>query len=373
MDTALLSPLVKPMHPPSLPVAGRQTVATRPAANRPFPLGLFIPMIGVAGIWGPSAQACATLAIEEINRGGGFRGREVVARFFDASDECSDLAEQTAAAVHDREIEALVGVHTSSVRQRVAAACAGDIPYIYTALHEGGPAPANVYMLGETPERQLAPALRHLVERRQAKRWVLIGNDYVWPRVSHVLASRFLHDCHAEVLGQHFTPLGTECFAAALQLIERLQPDAVLLSLVGQDAVEFNRQFGASGLARRCLRLSGAIEENILLAIGAGNTDDLYVAAGYFGSLSDDANEAFRERYRHRFGDRAPTLNALGQSTYEGVYFARALLALDPHAAQQPLRWPSARGMGLDAHGRARYPVHLARVEGHLFRVEHHF
>jgi hypothetical protein len=40
------------------------------------------------------------------------------------------------------------------------------------------------------------------------------------------------------------------------------------MSLVGQDAVDFSRAFGESGLARQAIRLSCAIEENGLLAIG---------------------------------------------------------------------------------------------------------
>ena len=72
-------------------------------------------------------------------------------------------------------------------------------------------------------------------------------------------------------------------------------------------------------------RLSCAIEENGLLAIGADNTEGLFVSSGYFGSLESDANMAFRERYHNHFGQRAPTLNALGQSTYEGVHFMLVL------------------------------------------------
>ena len=72
-------------------------------------------------------------------------------------------------------------------------------------------------------------------------------------------------------------------------------------------------------------RLSCAIEENGLLAIGADNTEGLFVSSGYFASLDNDANMAFKERYHNHFGQRAPTLNALGQSTYEGVHFMAAL------------------------------------------------
>ena len=143
------------------------------------------------------------------------------------------------------------------------------------------------------------------------------------------------------------------------------------MSLVGQDAVNFNRAFGRCGLARDMFRLSCAIEENGLLAIGADNTDGLFVSSGYFGSLDNDANMAFKERYHNHFGQRAPTLNSLGQSTYEGMHFMAALArrAADDNApaaraigraARLPL---GARHRATSATTRARSPPILAEAQ----------
>ena len=63
-----------------------------------------------------------------------------------------------------------------------------------------------------------------------------------------------------------------------------------------------------------------------MLAIGADCTEDLHVALGYFAALDTDANGSFKERYYGRFGSRAPTLNSIGESLYEGVHFLAALL-----------------------------------------------
>ena len=152
----------------------------------------------------------------------------------------------------------------------------------------------------------------------------------------------------------------------------------MLVSIVGQDAVEFNRAFARAGLQGAVLRLSCAIEENQLLAlaIGADCTDDLHVALGYFATLDTDANLSFKERYHSRFGTRAPTLNSIGQSLYEGVHFLAALLE-DTEAARRdrplrersPLAYPSARGAFHHGAGETLAPMYLARAEGHLFRV----
>jgi ABC-type branched-subunit amino acid transport system substrate-binding protein len=108
--------------------------------------------------------------------------------------------------------------------------------------------------------------------------------------------------------------------------IEASGAGAVLISLVGQDAVSFNRAFGAAGADTKVVRLSCAIEENGLLACGKANTNRLFAASSYFGTLHTDENAAFKERYYGVHGDEAPVLNALGQSTYEGMHFLAGLL-----------------------------------------------
>jgi ABC-type branched-subunit amino acid transport system substrate-binding protein len=261
------------------------------------------------------------------------------------------------------------------VRQRLLRDVARQIPYVYTPLYEGGESTPGVFAIGETPGQQLRPALEYLIERYHAQRWVFIGNDYVWPRVSHRLAARYIADRGGELLADRYLPFGTEDYSELLDEVRRLRPNAILLSLVGQDAVQFNRAFGECGLSRNTFRLSCAIEENGLLAIGADNTDGLFAASGYFASLDSDANMAFKERYHNHFGQRAPTLNALGQSTYEGVHFLAALArrAADDEAPllgrlPSPLAFKSVRGIAYRGNDRCAHPTFLAEAGGHLFQ-----
>lgn len=278
--------------------------------------------------------------------------------------------------VHGGEVDALIGMHTSRVRQRIVAAVGGHIPFVYTPLYEGGECTPGVFAIGETPARQLQPAIAWLTQRERPKRWALLGNDYVWPHVSNRLARGYIAQCGAEVVAEHYVPLHTTDFTAPLAALRRNGADAVLLCLVGEDAIAFNRAFGAERLAAKALRLSCAIEENELLAIGAGNTERLYVASSYFSALATDANIAFKERYHAHFGDRAPTLNSLGQSTYEGVHFLASLFESGGMAAtewsragKERLAYRSAREAVYAGNGVNVAPIYMARAEGHVFRV----
>jgi ABC-type branched-subunit amino acid transport system substrate-binding protein len=300
--------------------------------------------------------------------------RQVRLRVVDSSDEAPEVGRVTAELMRTGAIDAIVGMHTSQVRQRVLRHVARQIPYVYTPLYEGGEYTPGVFALGETPGQQLRPAIEHLIERHRARRWMFIGHDYVWPRVSHRLAARYVADRGGQVLADRYLPFGLDDCGPLIDEIRRHRPNALLLSLVGHDAVHFNRVFGDAGLARDALRLSCAIEENGLLAIGADNTEGLFVSSGYFASLDNDANMAFKERYHSHFGQRAPTLNALGQSTYEGVHFMAALArrAADAEAPligglATPLAFRSVRGTRYLDNERCTQPTFLAQADGHFF------
>lgn len=339
-------------------------------AARDYRIAVPIPLSGAAGIWGPSCLACATLAAEEWNAAGGVDGRRVSLAVLDASDESIEFEDELERLVDEDDIEAVVGMHTSSVRERVTARLGGIVPFVYTPLYEGGPLPDGVMAIGETPRLQLLPALEALGERYSLRRWHLVGNDYCWPRRSHAMATDALRRAGREVVARRYVPLGSLDVQALIDEIRRTRAQAVLMSLVGQDAVEFSRAFGESGLAGRVVRLSCAIEENGLLAIGPKHTEGLFVASAYFASLATERNAAFRERYWTRFGERAPVLNALGQSMYEGVSFLRTALKRG-RRSRAPIEFDSVRSMRWRSNADTSMPIYLAQAEGMSFHVLH--
>ena len=121
------------------------------------------PINGSAGIWGPSSIACAQLAQAEINAEGGLLDRRLRLRIIDSSDEATEVGSVTAELMHAGAIDAIVGMHTSQVRQRVLKDVARQIPYVYTPLYEGGERTPGVFAIGETPGQQLRPAIDYLL------------------------------------------------------------------------------------------------------------------------------------------------------------------------------------------------------------------
>ncbi|MFD0390858.1 ABC transporter substrate-binding protein [Tistrella bauzanensis] len=101
-------------------------------------IGLLIQRQGPAGIWGPSCETSARLAVAEINTAGGIGGREVAIDIFDAGLPPERIAAQISGAIAARTIDAVVAMHPSDLRATMAATIAGRVPYVYTPQYEGG-------------------------------------------------------------------------------------------------------------------------------------------------------------------------------------------------------------------------------------------
>ncbi|MEW2610004.1 ABC transporter substrate-binding protein [Streptomyces sp. NPDC047880] len=174
-------------------------------------------------------------------------------------------------------VEGVTGWHISSVRRALAPRIAHRVPSMYTALYEGGEDTAWVFLTSETPRDQLRPAME--LPARTGRAALVRGGQPLRVAAAHgPLGPPLRPDSGGRVAGEVYLPLGTEDFEPALRHVERA--DAVLMLLVGSDAVRFNRAFAARGLPTRCLRLSTLMDENMLVASGPAAAEDLYSTAG---------------------------------------------------------------------------------------------
>ncbi|MBO0841999.1 MAG: substrate-binding domain-containing protein [Nocardioides sp.] len=338
-------------------------------------VALVLPAQGPAGVYGPSCQVSAQLAIEEINATTGVRGRRIRAVEVDGGRNPEAVAAEVDGLTTAGAIDAVVGWHISAVRQAIVARLQGRLPYVYTTVYEGGETSADVFVTGETPGNQLLPGMAWLRDELGTRRWFVVGNDYVWPHRTAAKARGYARDLGGELVGETYVPLGTSDFSRALDLLERSGADTVLMFLIGQDMVDFNRQFAARGLDAQLLRFSTMVDENALLGIGADGTRHLYAAAGYFGALATEGSLDFVGRITRRFGAFAPPCTNQGESCYEGVHLLGQLLGSrrdrdEPLlAVAERLRYESPRGDVRLRSNHVQQPVYMAVADGLDFDV----
>jgi ABC-type branched-subunit amino acid transport system substrate-binding protein len=313
-------------------------------------VGLVVPLSGPLAMTAPSALDLAGLAADELNESGGVRGRAVELVTVDAGRRPAEVAADVAALQAAGAVDVVVGFSTSDVSRAVAGALAGRAGYVFTPPHEGGRPGRGALRIGSSPLAQHAAALAWLVRSRRARRWVLLGTDYVWPQAVHRAARAVLRDLGADVVGELLVPFGPADPGPALDLVRRTRADAVLLSLVGRDLVAFNRAFARAGLGRRVVRLSGALEENGLYAVGGDDTGELYACMPSFAApdgAADDGQLALQERLAARAGPTAPVVCAYARGVHDGVRVAAGLLTPGSAPVPRPRRPRLARADGL--------------------------
>jgi len=339
-------------------------------------VAVMLPLSGPAGLFGPSAKACAELAVQTLNAKGGVLGRNINLLVGDAGLPPAEASQAALKLWKGSGAQVVIGMHDSAVRGALVGLFKGQVPYFYTPVYEGGECAKGTYVNGETPAQQLAPVIPWLASERKPKKWYMIGNDYIWGRNTNAAAKGYITQTGAQVVGDEYLPFTVDNFDSSLARIRDSGADAVLVSLVGGASVGFNKAFASFGLADKAIRLGTLIEENTLAGIGAANARNLYSSAGYFANIQTPAAKAFSEAYFKKFGAQAPALNGLAESVYEGFLMLDAISAkakslevakMDP--ASEGASYNGPRG-AVTMHARhVEQDIYLADVDDKGFRV----
>ncbi|MBU2697221.1 substrate-binding domain-containing protein [Pimelobacter sp. 30-1] len=347
-----------------------------PATTDDYVVGLLYPQSGPAGLFGPSCLTSARLAVDDVNARGGILGRQVRIEAIDASVAAPGAADSVAGLVASDRIQAVVGWHRSDVRRAVAQRLDRRVPYVYTALYEGGEHTDGLWLTGETPPQQVLPALRWMRDELALRRWFIVGSEYVWPRRTAEACRAYARRLDLEICGEAYRPVGTEQYDDVLTRIEASGATGVIQLQLGQDAVHFNRQFAAAGLPTGVVRFSPLMDESMLLASGPDATANLFAASGFFGSLVTDAAMDFGSRYFGAFGPGACPPSAMGESCMEGLLLLESLVngagssvVEDLLSCAHPTRYDGPRGSLALRSAHAEQPVYLAAAAGCDFDV----
>ncbi len=344
----------------------------RKRRNDKVRVGLLVPFSGTDAIWGPSCQYSAVLAAAHVNANGGLLGKEVELFAADAGGPPEQVLPRVAELVERHNVDALVGVHLSNVRVAIRDHFSHLVPYVFAPQYEGGESSLGVATIGETPKEQYGDAIRWMIKHMGARRWFLLGNDYVWPRLTHKVLKDLVKDAGGEVVAERYLPLSCNDHGVTLGEIGMAKPDIVFQSLVGADSITFNREFAEAGLSDQVIRLSGAIEENTLMGISEECSQNLYCVAGYFNTLKTDGNLSFLSEYGKAFGDTAPIQGSLSQSCYESILALNALAQKASSLDPQRLMFVNKDFSYLGARGRVQVRPNGTSMDSFLMRSDGH-
>lgn len=340
-------------------------------------VGLLHPRSGVAGMWGPSMDAAAMVGAAEINAGGGILGEPIELVFGDCGFSVGEATDSVDTLIEVEGVQAIIGGHTSNIRDAVSRRVASRVPYIYTAQYEGIALGPSTVAIGSTDDDLLGPAVHWFKTEKNAERFFFVGNDYIWPHMALGSTKRLMRKEGTQLVGQAVLPTASYDYTEVVRQIARSGAQVVIQALVGLCSVEFNRAFAAAGLDEKILRFGLIIDETVICGIGAEASTNLYTAANYFAGNHSHYNDHFLELYHDAFGALAPPVSAASVGYYEGLHVLADLAEevqsrssrLLARRVAEPRGRSFARFMVDENRGQQRPTVYIGQADGVTLQV----
>ncbi|MFZ5865507.1 MAG: ABC transporter substrate-binding protein [Thermodesulfobacteriota bacterium] len=292
----------------------------------PVKIGFMFFMSGRGAVHGTVGRQGAEIAVAEVNASGGILGREVVGVFKDEGtpDSATKIVEDL---VNTDKVSAIIGVISSAVAPRVAAAAKGlQVPLLITTAQTTvvtGPQ-CNRYTFRITWNNDQALKTVALVAAElPAKTWTTIGPNYALGWETWDLFQKYLKEIKPEMTFLPksevvFAPMDTVDWKAHIKTLEASKAEGVLVSLWGGNLVDFVREAGEAGfLDGKRTVLCAVASESELVALGSQAPAGFWVVTPYWSKANPtQVNEKFVVAYREKFGS-PPSYQA--QFAYAGV------------------------------------------------------
>jgi urea transport system substrate-binding protein len=267
----------------------------KPTPAAPIKLGVVHALTGtMATSEAPLVEALA-FAVDEINRRGGVLGRPLALVVADTRSDDEYAAQQAQWLIEEQGVAALFGCWTSACRRAVKPVVeAHDHVLFYPLQYEGMETSANIIYTGLAPNQQVVPAVRWGMERF-GPRVLLVGSDYVFPRVANVIIADLVRINGGEIVAEHYLPLGAGDVSQVVDDIQQRQPALILNTLNGDSNQAFIDALVAQGLGDVPM-VSFSVAEPEMVAWSGGRLTRHFGVWSFFQSLDDARTRDFVKR-----------------------------------------------------------------------------
>ena len=305
-------------------------------ANTPIKIGVLHSLSGTMAISETVLKDTVLMGVEEINAKGGVMGRPLEAVVVDPASDWPLFAERARQLLTQDRVAAVFGCWTSVSRKAVLPVFEelNGLLY-YPVQYEGEEMSPNVFYTGAAPNQQAIPAVEYLLSEDggSAKRFVLLGTDYVYPRTTNRILRAFLRSKgipESDIM-EEYTPFGHSDYQTIIGRIRRFASEgkktAVVSTINGDSNVPFYRELGNQGIrATDVPVVAFSVGEEELRGVDTRPLVGHLAAWNYFMSLNNPANEEFKRKWaafaraRNIAGHRdRPLTNDPMEATYVGL------------------------------------------------------
>ena len=245
----------------------------------------------------------ATLfAIEEVNRGGGVRGRPVEAFIADGQSDERVFARQAERLITENGVGTLFGCWTSASRKTVRDVVERhDGLLFYPVQFEGMEESPNIVYTGAAPNQQILPAVQWTFGFLRNRRYFLVGSDTVFSWAANAMVRDEVQILGGEIVGEAYVSPDGANIAEIVREIAQVEPDLIINSLGGELSIVYARALRAAGiLPGRIPTLYFSVSELELKSLSPSDSVGDYGAWNYFQTIERPENKAFLQRFLDR-------------------------------------------------------------------------
>jgi urea transport system substrate-binding protein len=275
------------------------------------------------------------MAVDEINAKGGVMGYKVEAVVVDPASNWPLFAEKARQLLTQDKVAAVFGCWTSVSRKSVLPVFEElNGLLFYPVQYEGEEISKNVFYTGAAPNQQAIPAVEYLMSKDGggAKRWVLLGTDYVYPRTTNKILRAFLKSKGVadKDIDEKYTPFGHADYQTIVADIKKFSAGgktAVVSTINGDSNVPFYKELGNQGLkATDVPVVAFSVGEEELRGVDTKPLVGHLAAWNYFMSLKNAENDEWKKKWaaytkakKLPYADK-PLTNDPMEAAYIGVY-----------------------------------------------------
>jgi urea transport system substrate-binding protein len=282
---------------------------TPAAAQEKVKVGILHSLSGTMAISETSLRDVVLMAIEEINEAGGINvGGTTYLLDPVVVDPASDwplFAEKARELIVDNQVAVTFGCWTSVSRKSVLPVYEEHNALLfYPVQYEGEEQSLNVFYTGASPNQQLVPAAKYAIDELGARKFYLLGTDYVFPRTANMVLKAFLlsQGVPESNIMEEYTPFGHQDYQTIVGRIRSFAAsgDAVVLSTINGDSnVPFYTEFANQGLTSDdCPIIAFSVSEDELRAMDVEKLVGHFSAWNYFQSIDTEENRRFVEAFK---------------------------------------------------------------------------
>ncbi|MFZ5756338.1 MAG: urea ABC transporter substrate-binding protein [Pseudomonadota bacterium] len=238
-------------------LAGGTALSAVAQAADTIKVGILHSLSGTMAISETSLKDMALFTIDEINASGGVLGKKLEPVVVDPASNWPLFAEKARQLLTQDKVSVTFGCWTSVSRKSVLPVYEEMNGLLfYPVQYEGEEMSPNVFYTGAAPNQQAIPAVEYLMSKDggEAKRFVLLGTDYVYPRTTNKILRAFLHSkgiTDADIM-EEYTPFGHSDYQTIIGKIKKFAAEgkktAVVSTINGDSNVPFYKELGNQGL-----------------------------------------------------------------------------------------------------------------------------